>query len=38
MPTYFITESYLRSNTPLNQNLDINDIVNNIDPVALFIN
>lgn len=32
MPTYFITESYLRSNTPLNQNLDINDIVNNIDP------
>jgi hypothetical protein len=32
--TYFISETYLRENTPFNQNLDINDIVNNIDPAS----
>lgn len=30
----FISEQYLRENTVFNQNLDIKDIVNNLDPAA----
>lgn len=30
----FITEYYIRNNTPLSQNLDVKDIVNNIDPAS----
>lgn len=32
----FVTETYIRENTPFNQNLDINDITPHIDPAQDF--
>lgn len=32
--TEFVTEYYIRNNTPLSQNLDVKDIVNNISPAS----
>ena len=34
MAITFVSETYIRENTVFNQNLDIKDIVNNIDPAS----